>query len=403
MNNRFFYKVITTTLILSFLLGHYLLNDVFGVPYYHEGGNPVLKIHIYSYVLIFSSTWLILATTEKSLVFSNVVAKFRLFNVFLVSVVILTSYGLFSSGLGGLAFIIDTLFSSIIVMFFLAQLSMQNLIKTRQLLLLLIIANSLVALAEYIMGMNFIPREAPVWEFRSWAFLSHPLNNSLITASLVIPLMMLIDKPVNKMAFIVLMLMALLAFGGRSAFVITSLSLFFIFVHTLHAFFTGKLKVNRSYIFVFYVSIFFLPLVMFVLFDYGFGERIFSSLTIDDSASTRFNVYDVFNLVSTHELLWGAGENLDYAVLLYTGVSTIENFWIVFIMQFGLVFGGGFILVFITFLMLNFCKDFYSTLSVFSFLLIASSNNSLSVKTPALFIFIVALFLYREIKLGVRK
>ena len=63
MNSRTIYKVMFFVFISSFILGGYLLEGL-GVKYVSDGGSPLVKIHIYSYVLLF---FVVLLTFKKGI------------------------------------------------------------------------------------------------------------------------------------------------------------------------------------------------------------------------------------------------------------------------------------------------------------------------------------------------
>ena len=391
-DEKFCYKALYFCILTSFILGKYLLNDVIGIPYYHEGGNPLFKIHLYSYILIFSIAYLFFKLGFKVLFRSLKNEKSLIFYV--VSVFLVSIIGILTNGLSGLAFVIDTLLSPALAVFLISRINLYFKMKLFKLILLLLVLNSTMAIMEFALGMNFIPREQPVWEFRSWALLSHPLNNALITSSLIILLLFPL-RGLKKVYIYLLLLIALLSFGGRAAFVLVSIYTIFYISLELKTIIFNKRKFSFKGVIITHFSIYIAVVVISVSFILGIGERIFTGLELDDSARTRLDVFNLLYMISPKELFFGVENSFSLIIEETVGVETIENVWLGWLFQFGLL-GTIPLILSLLFMLFSLANNMKLYPIVTLFLLVCSANNSLSTKTPALLIFTLSLVIISE-------
>ncbi|HFG1600218.1 TPA: VpsF family polysaccharide biosynthesis protein, partial [Vibrio cholerae] len=229
--------------------------------------------------------------------------------------------------------------------------------------------------------------------FRSSALLTHPLNNSLITVSLSL---LLFNKTfLPGIIYILITLLALFSFGGRSALVIFVFVLFIYCFPKMWKFMTSGVKANKKR-----VALFMLPgylailSFLMILINSGITERIMSNLYIDGSASARIDVFFLLEQLTVSEWIWGASHRLLESIELYIGINVIENYFIGWIFTFGLI--GTIPLTMCVFLPLYYFSkngDYSSKLSVLIFFLVGITNNSLTTKTPVLLLLFCVLYL----------
>jgi hypothetical protein len=376
---------------------------VLGIPYYHEGGGAVFKIHMYSYLLLFSVIY-VLAKLGYKRTYELLSNADTGVTYYILAVLYVAVGGVVSNGFGGMAFVIDTLLSPALALFLILNIDVINRNRIIKLLLICLIVNSLIAIAEFIVQRNFIPRLAPVWEFRSWALLSHPLNNSLITGGL----MFLLVYPLSfakKYSLILLFFSALLAFGGRVGVVFVALILFLFFLIDLRKFIFLSASFNARNVVSFHFLIIILIFFVGIAFYVGLGERVFTGFEFDGSARTRVDVFYLFDFISLTELLWGVNDKFSFLIEDVVGVSTIENVWLGWIFQFGIVATLPLTLTLINMLFRLGKNIGFLRIIVVLFLIVCSANNSLATKTPALMLFVIALVCcrsYFEIKESVK-
>jgi hypothetical protein len=123
------------------------------------------------------------------------------------------------------------------------------------------------------------------------------------------------------------------------------------------------------------------------------GERIVKLAKFDESAQTRVDAFRLFDYLGTDQLLYGVDfAEVNFLLKTYKDVAIIENCWIGILLMLGAV-------LFVVFA-LSLLGFFYSIargrgalalFAIVNFLLVASTSNSLSTKTPSLAIFSIAL------------
>jgi hypothetical protein len=125
----------------------------------------------------------------------------------------------------------------------------------------------------------------------------------------------------------------------------------------------------------------------------GLGARIFARLFWDDSASVRLYGWHALDFLSTSDILLGVSPDRITAIISRLGLITLENFWLLLVMQTGAI--G--LAIFATGLgsaLLYFWKRSTTLprLALLVFVIIASGNNSLASKTSALSILFLLLY-----------
>ncbi len=342
------YFICSVIIILAFFLGGYILEGM-GIQYVSEGGTPLFKIHIYSYIILIAIGLLTLKEgVKEQLLRLDTLAKPWLFSVIMVSLVII--YGLFRYGTSGMAYIIDTFLTPLLFLLLLSQLNTEECQRLLSLIAGLLLFNSILAVLEFVTSSRLVDVEFSSFSyFRSTALLTHPLNNALITAGLT--LLVFNKTRIPNIIYLATILLAMFAFGGRAAL---GILLFFSFIASLpyvFRFFTYGIDISKKQFAVMLFLLYFAIIAMgFVLIESGIAERIMNKLHVDESASARFDVFYLLEQLSPHEWLFGASDNLQSAIELYLGISVIENFIIGWIFSFGLICAIPLLLVLLTML-----------------------------------------------------
>ncbi|EMK6863091.1 hypothetical protein V9J67_003493, partial [Vibrio cholerae] len=385
-------------LILSsaFVLGAFLLENM-GVQYVSEGGNPILKIHVYSYLTM--GIFALVLFRVGLLKFIKPLDELkRVWLLSIISIVAVILYGLVRFGTAGLAYLIDSIFIPLLLVPLILRLSDSGKNYLLSLLSYFIFINACVAIVELILAQSIVAVEIGGFStFRSTAFLAHPLNNALITASLTLLLMRYTKIP--AVLYVSIVVLALFAFGGRAALGIFLLGIFFLILPKLRLFFGdglyySKLKFAYLQALVYFSAI---AVILTVVFS-PIGERILSKLHIDNSAEARFDAFILLEQLSSSEWLFGASHGLLNDIVFYIGINVVENYLIGWILNFGLL--GCIGLLFSTYLvpfMLVYKQGWSAKVVLISFILISVTNNALTVKTPALmFLMVVLACCYRS-------
>lgn len=386
------YFSVMMALISSVIFGSYFLENL-GIPYVSDGGSPLLKIHLYSYIILLS--YFMVSIKIGMTWFSNKLGEYS--NIWLISLSCLSFviiYGYFRYGTSGMAYMVNTFLVSLMIIPLISILNHSQVDKILKLVSYLILINSIIAIFEFLTNSRIIEVEFKDFSyFRSSALLTHPLNNSLITVSLSL---LLFNKTfLPGIVYILITLLALFSFGGRSALVIFVFVLFIYYFPQMWKFITSGVKANKKR-----VALFMLPgylailSFLMILINSGITERIMSNLYIDGSASARIDVFFLLEQLTVSEWIWGASHRLLESIELYIGINVIENYFIGWIFTFGLI--GTIPLAMCVFLPLYYFSkngDYSSKLSVLIFFLVGITNNSLTTKTPVLLLLFCVLYL----------
>lgn len=397
MRSESIYKIMFFTFLSSFVLGGYLLESL-GVQYVSEGGNPLVKIHISTYVLFFA---VMLLTLKKGLFrpLSNLkeLKTAWIVSFFCIGIVII--YGLFRFGTSGMAYLVDTMVAPLLAIYLLSQLSDTYKNKLMRLLAYLLFINSLIAILEFVLGSTLMQVEFSSFShFRSTALLTHPLNNALITAALA-PILMSHTR-IPYLIYFTVITLSLFAFGGRAAAGIFILGILILVAPKMPTFITQGIKVSKMRFAIiqalaFFVSIFTLLVITLT----PIGSRILSKLHVDPSAQARFDVFLILDQLSPMEWLFGASHSLMANVKFYIEVDVIENYLIGWIVSFGIIS---------TFLLVLSCykipiklltkSNVGVSVALIVFVMVSLTNNALTTKTPALIFLFSAMYLSRSIR-----
>jgi len=391
------YPLLFLIITSSVILGGYLLENL-GVSYVSQGGSPFFKIHFYSYLTLvgFSVVFLRNGITGFSLRLGDF---YRLWVISLFCVVFVIVYGYMRHGSSGMAYLVNTFLVPILIVPLLTGLTDRQKYSLLKVIAYLILLNSLLAVVEYMLHFRLVSVEFSEFSFfRSTAFLTHPLNNALTTVSVALVLASRTKLP--SFVYIVIVILALFAFGGRAAlavfFMIVVASVFFVLWRAA----TRGVRVNKQKVAIFmFIGYFVLLLASYILLESGITERIVSKLYIDGSATARFNVYYLLEQLNANEWFLGASDRLLESIEFYIGINVIENYFIGWIFTFGLL--GAiplFLAVFVPLIYFFANGDFIDKLSVFSFILVGFSNNSLTTKTPVLLLLFTCLYLSLSVK-----
>lgn len=386
----FLFKMIMFSLLSAFFIGPYLLESI-GVQYVSEGGNPLFKIHLYSYVIIILFTLSFLTGgLNQYLRGLGELKSYWFTSIACITFVIV--YGLFRQGMSGMAYIVDTVLTPLLLAPLVFSLNTSLNSKILKLLAWLILLNSFVAIIEFILNKTLIYTDfLSFGHFRSTAFLSHPLNNALITATLA---PMLMNKTrLSAIVYFFVVLLSLFAYGGRGAMAVFIAASAAITFPQIREFFTVGIRIQRLRFALYQLGFICILLCLFaVILITPIGDRILSKLFIDNSAQTRLDVFYILYEMNMHEWVFGGSENLKYSISSIIGQKTIENYLIGWIVSFGLI--GTIPLLMSVFTMpikIVSKLGLNEKVSLLSFLVISITNNALAVKTTALLFIITVL------------
>lgn len=373
-----------------------------GIPYDIPGGNFLFKIHPGTYVLALAYLAALLPGNPIGALIADL-ARFPAWLFYGVTVFLLIGYSALMFGVSEAAFIPETLLVPLIVAGLMSHLPLATRAHAFLWTIALLAINSIIAIGEGLTKTHLVPYLITgklVYEevFRATALGGHPLANALVTVTFMFAATLLLRRAkILGVSIILLFGLALLAFGGRVAFVVAVfIGSLWLFVHLIRTIADPEAGATRKLGAVI-LSVVVLAAGISLIVASGLGGRIFQGFQMDASARSRIALFDVFSLVDGIEFLFGVGpdgiEQLMRTLRFTSGLSaTIENFWVLWIVNFGAI---GFVAVTITLFW------FFRTLlrgaptaillSALVFLVTASGNNSLATKNKGLAYLVLAI------------
>lgn len=341
--------------------------------------------------------------------------------LFVFAVPVLNIYSAWLTGISGAALYAESYWSAGMLALMLAPASPR---QRRLLAIILITAcvlNVLIGLCESLTATNWFPIlidpdnvmvSDMSTDFRANALYNHPLQASLITSMGVFLLFAMKPRVIVSGPIFALLVVGLLAFGGRTALgvtlIVTSLT-------TVYLLFSGILQRNLKLEFVvgIVVAAIVLPILIgIVVTQTSIADRIMDTLYYDGSAQTRATQLEIFQHLSLRNWLFGISHDdlnlLKYQIGLGGKETDIENFWILMLLNLGSIGFAVFLFVFGTFLFYlgRYTNSMYGWLLIISALVIDSGSNSLGSKSSDLFFevaFLVAISGYTDYVRSPRK
>ncbi len=157
MSERNLNRWMILIILSAFLLGAFLLENM-GIQYVSEGGSPILKIHVYSYLTMGIFALLILWVGLFNLIKPLNELK-KAWWLAMVSMLAVILYGFMRFGTSGLAYLIDTIFIPLVLVPIVYGLS--DTAKNRLLALLgyLLFLNACIAIIELILAQSIVAVE----------------------------------------------------------------------------------------------------------------------------------------------------------------------------------------------------------------------------------------------------
>ena len=389
VNIRGMQKVMLFVVIAFCFLGMELLGK-FGYVMGVNATNTFTKVHPLAYLvtLLLASNLLLFDYS----IFRNIFLSKPSRSYFLV-LLALFIYLVLTDTASNVAYIYDSLLMPILVLSYIRSLPADIAAKAPHYALVMILLNSFMAIAERIFSQNFFPFEEGLFHdiFRSSAMLGHPLNNALITFIFVVFVLLTDLNTLKKWAYLLILLTALICYGARGSLYVAVVAIFALYLYPLFTsnkpYFVQSNKLGVIVIIIF--SVF--AMAYLILFT-SFGERLIDASFYDDnSAGARLEAFSLLEFNKPFTYLEARKQaRIDFLQEMYD-VKIIENFIIVWLLKYGLIFTSMITLALFFFLSQtsHVRSWFYASLMVALFLLAAATNNSLAASTTALSLFAI--------------
>ncbi|WP_128706745.1 MULTISPECIES: VpsF family polysaccharide biosynthesis protein [Pseudomonas] len=394
----FAYLALSLSISLRLVLGNRILDNFYS--YTLEGGSPLLKIHPGTWLLLISVGLFGFARGYGRLLF-DLSNNLKPIGIALLATVVLMAYTVVLWGTSGAAYLVDTYLFSILCIVLAAHLNQEQCLKLFKLIAIVIIINCLVAIFEYLTKTHVVPNPVTgTGFFRANAFMAHPLNNALVALPVALAVFISPLKKMWRYAMIALVFLGIVAFATRASLVMYCAAIFFIIWSYSFTARAGK-RTRALYIISAPIVIILLSLAFyFAIFFTDFGTGISSRTSVDESALARTDAIGFFTSLNVGGYFFGAGPS-GFTDLIYehSTTSIIENFWIQLLVIYGipmfliLMYGYSSLVRWIA---SNSSLQF--KILILAFFVAASTNNSLSTKTSALAVFILAIYLLRRLE-----
>ncbi|MEZ2329815.1 VpsF family polysaccharide biosynthesis protein [Mesorhizobium sp. RCC_202] len=301
--------------------------------YNYDGlqGSPLSKIHPSTYLLVLVFVW-------RSCVFGNPVgyvvhvadrrpasALMAVIAAVLLVVVVLRQRP-------GMAGMIDTFVTPALLVLMLGEDDEKTFARLQVVVHTVMTVNALLALFEFATKHLVFPYRFDGVVFvndpRSTALQGHPLSNATVTAIYVLALLSgsrSLKTPL-RLGLVGLQCAALVAFGGRSAMVVTILlGGAYMFIRGIAQLRTGRVNLLAAALVVMLCAL--LPLAVALAGYYGFFDALLTRFVSDNgSANSRIQMFDLFNQLELRDIIVGPDIDLLESLRRISGLEQgVEN------------------------------------------------------------------------------
>lgn len=412
--SRFIVAVTVVSLLYQFFMGSNVIRVIFG-------SDPNIRFSPANILMMFLALYVL---AKGPVPFHKICRQSPSLVLYLFAIPLFMFYTAFFNGFSGAAFYFDSFWAPAFLAIALESVSDRQQRFIGKFLLVIVLLNVVFGLAESITHTNVFPfvnedalsakeiaNELQVTDdFRANAFYTHPLTASLMTAmGLLMAFAMRLRFWVMAPSFL-LMFVALLAFGGRTALVVAGLATCLIAAWiALSGLVQRTLRLSTiSYMVLAAIVV---PLLIgYIVTQTSIADRIIDTFYMDDSAEVRVIQWHVLRYLSLQNWMFGVPTDelnaLKYQVGI-VGVEDIENFWLLVFLNLGAIGFAAFLIVFGMFLVhvANYAGGLYGWVLMLSGLVIDSGSNSLGTKSNDLVIevaMLMAIAGYRHYKAGAR-
>lgn len=277
--------------------------------------------------------------------------------------------------------------------------------KLKKMVLVFFVMECSIAILERLLEVHIFPMQAYDGTiaygrvdsdmFRSTALQNHPLQNALIVSIIMGFILMSNAIDVWKKYLLWGMgYLALLSFNTRSS-IFGWILLFGVYI--IYLFFRQKKVYLKERIILVVFTFFSISSILFLIFDYRWGGRLLEfGMFSDESSEVRLQVFDIFLYYDYKHFLWGVPSLSIDRMASSIGVEIVENYWLMYVFTYGIIFVLILIFLFAKLFSRLFKEygSFHKFFLLSSFILISSTNNSLSSGTAALGVFILCAYIF---------
>ncbi|GLQ78985.1 hypothetical protein GCM10007881_25020 [Mesorhizobium huakuii] len=375
------------------------------VGYNYDGltGNPATKIHTSTYLLVLVFAWRA-CTFGNPVGYMVAVADRRPASTLMAVISIVLLVVVVARQRPGMAGMIDTFVAPALLVMMLAEDDDRTFARMQTVVHGIMTVNALLALFEFATKTLIFPYrldgEVFMSDLRSTALQGHPLSNATVTSIYVLALLSgsrSLSMPL-RLGLIGLQFAALVAFGGRSAMVLTIvLGGCYLLIQGLRGLRTGRVNLLGAALGLILAAL--VPVVIAVAAAYGFFDALLERFVSDSgSANARVEMFELFKHFELRDLIVGPDIDLIESLRRISGLEQgIENPIIRMVLYQGAFFT---LLLFVGFalFMHEVARRCHAGiwLLMLGWLILLNTSESLASKTTLMTKFVViALVLYR--------
>ena len=320
--------------------------EFFGIPYNSLGGSIISKIHPATYLLVVALGLAVIANPSPVVYVLGLLGRCLGSALLLLASILMWVFIARNKPGYSASFLIDTLIAAALIVVLFADAGNKARLVIARIVHVIMVVNCLLSIAEGLTGWRLFPfvlgGHEQTWEYRATALLGHPLIGGLVTGVYAVILLTVHDVRGLGERWrwpILLLCMAAMPFiGSRTAFVIVVVTAAAVAGLRVLRFLRGEPIDTRKLLALLVLA----PLgvvVLAILFQQGlFDNFIGRFLNDNNSAQTRFRLYDLFDNLNMYDLFVGQSfVVLDTNVRLNGLSEGIENSWAGHLLRYGVV------------------------------------------------------------------
>jgi hypothetical protein len=336
--------------IVEFAISGNTLENM-GIDYDSPGGNPLIKLHPGTYLILLASFMLLMLARPAG---SGVIRFFKATPAlasFVVLILFCAFYSIANDGISGAAIYVESFLAAGLLALVLEGGTDRQKRALAWWIIAFVVVSIVISIGEGATQTHLIPMhfgDEPTKEmaedadnFRGDGLFGHPLTAALTTSMATFMLLRMRMNGLLKAALFTTFLIGLLSFGGRAALGTT---LIMIGLATIVVLVRGVAMRNLSMGFVGAIGaavVILPPLLLMLITSTDIGSRILTHLYMDDSAAVRDLQWLVLNHLNLHDVLFGVPPDrldvLKYQIGLGSDTTDIENFWLLMFLNLGAI------------------------------------------------------------------
>lgn len=351
------------------------------IPYTASSGFIAFKIHPGTYLIVIAAVFEIARSDARTLVDWR---KHAPLLILCAAAAIAALSSIAQGRTQAVGYLIDSIICGALAGWIVTRLAPEM----RQHVLVAMVAlmgvNTLVSLFEYLTHNRVMPFRLNEATFRPTAFLGHPLDNGLITLTVMMFVPALRWPFAVKIGLMTFFLLGVFISGARASTMVACIFYLLSFISMMRT----ESQRNPQQTGMVMVGVLAVVVIAPIVLMSGLADALlyrFEGGVVDKSTMTRIDIFGVLRYISFQELMLGSNiDKLHMLSRVYLNNGAVESPIVMMIFQFGLIvmivlFGSMMYSIFRMGLLRH-----GGALAAAAFLLSANTNNVLNVKSPAL-------------------